>query len=130
QCALTVFGEMLPDRNNRVALDEQRRDRWGIPVPKITCMHRENERAMILHQIDACVEMLEAAGCDLWHVAHRPSLPGLANHELGTARKGHDPKSSVLNSFCQSWDVKNLFVMDGSCFPTQGVANPTLTMLA
>ena len=58
------------------------------------------------------------------------SPPGLANHELGTARMGTAPAHSVLNGFCQSWDVKNLFVMDGSCFVTQAVQNPTLTMLA
>jgi choline dehydrogenase-like flavoprotein len=79
---------------------------------------------------DACREMLEAAGFPVWRANTTLSELGLASHEVGTARMGSDPKTSVLNSFCQSWDVDNLFVMDGSCFVTQGVQNPTLTLLA
>ena len=56
--------------------------------------------------------------------------PGLANHEVGTVRMGTDPRTSALNSYCQSWDTRNLFVMDGACFVTQGCQNPTLTILA
>ena len=75
-------------------------------------------------------EMLEAARFKPWRFGTELSPPGIANHEVGTMRMGTDPATSVLSSFCQSWDVKNLFVMDGSCFVSQGVQNPTLTMLA
>jgi choline dehydrogenase-like flavoprotein len=129
-CAVTSFGEMLPHPDNRVTLDRTRTDKWGIPIVRIDCSYRENERSMIQDQVDACVEMLRAADIELLGVNSEPSRPGVASHEVGTGRMGNDPKTSVLNSFCQSWDVKNLFVMDGSCFVTLAVQNPTLTMLA
>jgi choline dehydrogenase-like flavoprotein len=130
QCGLTVFGEMLPHADNRVTLDPERRDKWGIPVARISCVHRANELAMVADQIDVCNEILDAAKFKPWRLNTDVSPPGVANHEVGTARMGTDPKTSVLNGFCQSWDVKNLFVMDGACFVTQGFQNPTLTMLA
>src|SRR5205823_14649071 len=74
--------------------------------------------------------MMTAAGFKIWRFNTHLSMPGTAIHEVGTARMSADPKTGVLNSFCQSWDMKTLFVMDGSCFVTQGVQNPTLTMLA
>jgi choline dehydrogenase-like flavoprotein len=129
-CALTVFGEMLPHPDNRVTLDPHRTDEWGLPVAHISCRHRDNERAMLSDELEACREMLEAARFEPWRFRSEFSAPGIANHEVGTARMGSDPKTSVLNGFCQSWDVKNLFVMDGSCFVSQAVQNPTLTMLA
>jgi choline dehydrogenase-like flavoprotein len=130
QCGLTVFGEMLPHPDNRVTLDPDVRDKWGIPVARISCVHGANELAMVADQVNACHEMLDAAKFKPWRFNAELSPPGLANHEVGTARMGTDPKTSVLNGFCQSWDVKNLFVMDGACFVTQGCQNPTLTMLA
>jgi choline dehydrogenase-like flavoprotein len=74
--------------------------------------------------------MLEAANVEIAGINTELSIPGLAAHEVGTARMGSDPRSSVLTNFCQAWDVKNLFVMDGSSFVTQATQNPTLTMLA
>jgi choline dehydrogenase-like flavoprotein len=130
ECALTAFGEMLPHPDNRVTLDRDKTDKWGVPLARISCVHRGNELAMVGDEIDACREMLSAANFDVAPADPRLSVPGLANHEVGTARMGTEPKRSVLNGFCQSWDVKNLFVMDGSCFVSQGVQNPTLTMLA
>jgi len=129
-CGLTVFGEMLPHADNRVTLDRRNTDKWGNPVVKISCIHRENELAMLQDQIEACRELFDAAGFEPTKVKTALSTPGIAIHEVGTARMGSDPKQSVLNGFCQSWDVKNLFVMDGSCFVSQGVQNPTLTMMA
>jgi choline dehydrogenase-like flavoprotein len=129
-CGFTVFGEMLPHPDNRVTLDANETDTWGIPVARITCVHRDNELSMVQDQIDSCREMLEAANFECTHVPTELSVPGLAAHEVGTARMGTDAKNSVLNGFCQSWDIKNLFVMDGSCFVSQGVQNPTLTMMA
>ena len=130
ECAITAFGEMLPHPDNRITIDRSRTDKWGIPIANISCVHRDNERAMLQDQIDACVEILEAAGIEVTGVKRELSPPGLASHEMGTARMGSDPRSSVVNSFCQSWDHKNLFVMDGACFVTQAVQNPTLTMMA
>jgi choline dehydrogenase-like flavoprotein len=129
-CALIAFGEMLPHPDNRVTLDPERTDEWGLPLARISCRHRENELAMLPDELDACREMLEAARFEPSRFRTEFSPPGMTNHEVGTARMGNDPKTSVLNGFCQSWDVKNLFVMDGSCFVSQAVQNPTLTMLA
>ena len=130
QCGLTAFGEMLPIHANRVTLDLEQKDRWGIPVPRVMCVHRENEVAMGRDQMAACKGILESAGFEIWRLPRDVSIPGLATHEVGTARMGADSRSSVLNGFCQSWDVDNLFVMDGSCFVSQGAQNPTLTMMA
>jgi choline dehydrogenase-like flavoprotein len=127
---LTVFGEMLPREGNRVTIDPAQKDRWGIPIPRISCSHSNNELDQAKDAVDRCREMLENAGCAL--DAQKPVLgpPGLAIHEVGTARMGSDPKTSVLDPYNRCWDVKNLFVVDGSCFVSQGVQNPTLTMMA
>jgi choline dehydrogenase-like flavoprotein len=130
QCGLTVFGESLPRADNRVMLDPERRDRWGVPAARISYAHGPNEVAMMADAVEACREMLAAAGFDPWRVNAEMSAPGLANHETGTVRMGDDPKTSALNQFCQSWDIRNLFVVDGACFVTQGCQNPTLTMMA
>lgn len=129
-CAVVAFGEMLPHADNRVTLDPDRTDRYGVPIARISCVHRENELAMAPDAAAACLETVQAVGFQPTRVNTRLSVPGLACHEVGTARMGSHPQASVLSSFCQSWDVKNLFVMDGSCFVSQGVQNPTLTMMA
>jgi choline dehydrogenase-like flavoprotein len=121
--------EMLPNHENRVTLDPDRKDAWGIPTVHIDCRYSENERAMLDHARNALHEMLEAA--DFQVERDDPvSTPGGWVHELGTARMGHDPRSSVLNGFNQAWDVPNLFVTDGASFPTSGSQNPTLTIAA
>jgi choline dehydrogenase-like flavoprotein len=130
QCGLTCFGEMLPHPDNRVTLDSSRTDRWGAPIVRISCQHRENELAMAKDKAASCGEILDAAGLKTWRFNTELSPPGLANHEMGTVRMGNDPRTSALNQFCQSWDVKNLFVMDGACFVTQACQNPTLTIMA
>jgi choline dehydrogenase-like flavoprotein len=130
ECAVTSFGEMLPHPDNRVTLNRERTDRWGVPVARIACAHRENEIAMVPDQIDACEALLRAAQIEPARTPPLLSPAGTACHEVGTARMGSDSRTSVLNEFCQSWDAKSLFVMDGSCFVTQGVQNPTLTMMA
>jgi len=130
ECGLIAFGEMLPHPDNRVTLDAARTDAWGVPIARIECVHRNNELAMTRDIVDACRDIFTAARFAVTRVNATLSVPGTAIHEVGTARMGADPRTSVLNQFCQSWDVRNLFVMDGSCFVTQGVQNPTLTMLA
>jgi choline dehydrogenase-like flavoprotein len=125
------MGECLPRADNFVELDPSVVDTFGIPVLRIHMTWSENERAMIPDMADAAAEMLDAAGAkniEPWTVPDR--MPGMGIHEVGVARMGHDPKTSVLNAFQQSHDVGNLFVMDGSCFPTVACQNPTLTIMA
>lgn len=129
-CQLTAFGEMLPRETNRVTIDPERKDRWGIPVARIACAHSDNERAQAADAMEQCREMLMAARCEVRPATASIGTPGLAIHEVGTARMGNDPKTSVLDAYNRCWDVKNVFVVDGSCFVSQGVQNPTLTMMA
>jgi choline dehydrogenase-like flavoprotein len=130
QSAFTAFGEMLPHRDNRVSLDPDVKDKWGVPAARISCAIGDNERALMRDAANEAGAIMTAAGFKSWKLNTDISTPGLASHEVGTARMSTDPRTGVLNPFCQSWDVKNLFVMDGSCFVTQGVQNPTLTLLA
>ena len=125
--SLQGFGECLPHEANRVEIDPDVVDAWGIPAVRISIAYRENERAMLEDMADAASEMLEAAGGT--HIRRRVA-PRWAAHEVGTARMGTDPKTSVLTSFQQAHDVANLFVMDGSSFASGGWTNPTLTMMA
>jgi choline dehydrogenase-like flavoprotein len=125
------FGECLPRFENFVELDPSVVDMFGIPVLRIHMAWSDNERAMIPDMAEAAAEMLEAAGArniEPWTVPDR--MPGMGIHETGVARMGTDPKQSVLNQFQQSHDVKNLFVMDASGFPSSGCQNPTLTIMA
>ncbi|PYV89523.1 MAG: GMC family oxidoreductase [Acidobacteria bacterium] len=128
--ALYGFGEMLPRYENFVEIDKNRVDRWGIPVLRITCEHSDNERAMVRQIVADAQEMLQAAGAEIVQVNDKAAEPGLGIHELGTCRMGDDPQRSVLNKFNQAHDLKNLFVMDGGAFVSQGCQNPTLTMMA
>ncbi|HVG39078.1 MAG TPA: GMC family oxidoreductase, partial [Pyrinomonadaceae bacterium] len=124
------LAEMLPRFENRVTIDKNKKDAWGIPAVNIECTHSDNERAMAVDQMETMKEMAHAAGFQI--NAEDPNLapPGTAIHDLGTARMGDDPKKSVLNKFNQSWDVKNLFVTDGASFTTGCSQAPTLTMMA
>jgi choline dehydrogenase-like flavoprotein len=124
---LQGFGEHLPDERNFVRLDPQAVDAWGIPVLRIHIAFRDNETAMLQDMADAAAEMLEASGGRNVrpHVGRR-----WAAHEVGCARMGTDPKTSVLTPFLQTHDIKNLFVMDGSSYVSIGCVNPTLTMMA
>ena len=127
---LTGFGEMLPDARNRVTLDERQKDPWGIPILKIDCEFRDNERAMLDAMEADAVEMMEAAGLVDIRSGFRELTPGLGIHEMGTARMGHDPQTSVLNRHNQAHDVPNLFVTDGACMTSSACQNPSLTYMA
>lgn len=127
---ITGFGEVLARWDNFVELDPQVKDVYGIPVLKVHMSDGENERAMIQDMGDSAGEMLEAAGAKNIRTYAHPSAPRWALHEAGIARMGSDPKKSVLNQFQQTHDIKNVFVMDASGFPSNPCQNPTLTIMA
>jgi choline dehydrogenase-like flavoprotein len=128
---LAGFGECLARQDNYVDIDPNTVDVFGIPALRIHMTWGENEKAMIPDMAETAAEMLDAAGAKNirpWMVPDR--VPGMGIHEVGVARMGTDPKRSVLNQFQQTHDVRNLFVMDGSCFVSCGCQNPTLTIMA
>jgi len=127
---LVGFGEMLPRAENRVTLDTRRNDKWGIPLVHIECTHSDNERRLAERANQDAVQMLQDAGFENVTALGAPRAPGSAVHEMGTARMGHDPKTSVLNGHNQAHDVPNLFITDGSCMVSTGSVNPSLTYMA
>jgi choline dehydrogenase-like flavoprotein len=128
QCTLVCFGEMLPRSANGIVIGKTK-DRWGIPVPRVHCQFSDNELEMAEDQAQQSALILRQAGFELLETnGLRP--PGCSVHEVGTARMGADPKTSILNSYNQCWSVRNLFVTDGAAFPSAGFQNPTLTMMA
>ena len=124
------FGECLPNHDNYVEVDKNKPDAWGIPTLKIHAQWSDNERAMSKDIAAQAGEMLAAAGAKDINVFQEMTPPGLAIHELGTARMGRDPKTSVLNEHNQAHDVKNLFMSDGACMVSSNCVNPSLTYMA
>jgi choline dehydrogenase-like flavoprotein len=125
-----AFGEMRPRAENRVVVDPSRIDRWGIPILRIDCAHREEELRLGADQRLALLELAETLGVRQLELEAAPRPPGLALHECGTARMGDDPATSVLDPHNQCWDASGLFVVDGAAFVSQGSQNPTLTIMA
>ncbi len=125
-----AFGEMLPNHANRVTIDETKRDKWGMPVLKIDCATGENERLMRVDMMNDMAETLEASGVKDVKTYDSGYFPGQGIHEMGTARMGRDPKSSVLNAHNQVWDAPNVFVTDGSSMVSAAAVNPSLTYMA
>jgi choline dehydrogenase-like flavoprotein len=126
----TAFGEVLARRENQVHLDPALKDAWGIPVLKFNYRFGDNELKMAKDMADTAEEMLSAAGAEDIRVRRDVLTEGWSIHELGTARMGRDRKTSVTNSFGQTHDVRNLFVVDGSTFVSASCQNPTWTILA
>ena len=125
------FGEMLPTPSNRATIDPSLRDKWGIPALHIEAQWSENELAIHRDMNISATELLDAAGARNIRPSMRgPSTPGSTNHEMGTARMGRDPKTSVLNGWNQAWDVPNLFITDGAFMTSSGCQNPSLTYMA
>ncbi len=126
------FGESLPRFDNYCEIDPNGlKDRYGIPQLRFHCQWGENDLKMADLMYDSAEELLRAAGAEINPYTRRvPPPPGDATHEVGTARMGDDPKTSVLNRFCQTHDVKNLFVVDGSSFVSLSEKNCTLTITA
>ena len=124
------FGECLARWENYIEIDPGTVDAFGIPVLRIHMKYGENEFALVKDMAESAAEMLEAAGAKYVQPHMRPSNPGWAIHEVGIARMGDNPRSSVLNAFQQAHDIKNLFVMDGAGFVSSACQNPTLTIMA
>ncbi|MBT2771832.1 GMC family oxidoreductase [Halomonas sp. ISL-60] len=127
---MTGFGEMLPDHDNRISLDHSVRDKWGLPVLSINVELKQNERDMRRDMVQDAVDLLEAAGVKNVKGDVGDYAPGMGIHEMGTARMGRDPKTSVLNSHNQLWDAPNVFVTDGACMTSSSCVNPSLTYMA
>ncbi len=124
------FGESLARMDNYCEIDPALKDAWGIPALRISMTHGSNEAAMMEDAAVTAAEMLEEAGARNIKLNAKLAMPGMAIHELGTARMGDDPKKSVLNAYNQAHDIKNLFLFDGASFVSSGCQNPTLTMMA
>jgi choline dehydrogenase-like flavoprotein len=126
----TAFGEILPYHENRIFLDKEKKDKWGLPVLAMDCEIKENEIKMRKDMIEDAKEMLEAAGVKNVYTYDNEYAFGQGIHEMGTARMGHDPKTSVLNKHNQVWDAPNVFVTDGASMTSASCVNPSLTYMA
>ena len=124
------LGEVLPRYENRVELDPHVKDAWGIPVLRFSYKYGDNEKKMCADMVASMQEAFATSGFEVTRVDRDPLTEGSSVHELGTARMGTDPKTSVLNPFLQSHDVKNLFVVDGAGFVSAACQNPTWTIMA
>jgi choline dehydrogenase-like flavoprotein len=127
---MTAFGEMLPDHSNRIYLNHQVKDKWGLPVLSMDVEVKENEIRMRKDMQQDAMEIFEAAKLKNVHGFDSKYFPGMGIHEMGTARMGRDPKSSVLNGNNQVWDALNVFVTDGACMTSASCVNPSLTYMA
>lgn len=130
QIGLYAFGECLPYSENRITLNRDKKDGWGRPLIAVDCEFKENEKAMHKDIAATGKEILEAAGYKNVAVRGSLSFPGNANHEMGVARMGRDPKTSVLNKWNQMHEVPNVFITDGSCMTSGSCVNPSLTYMA
>lgn len=127
---MTAFGEMLPYHENKISLDKDKKDKWGLPVLAIDCEIKENEKKMRKDMMNDAIEMLTNAGVKDVSGHDNDYAPGMGIHEMGTARMGRDPKTSVLNGNNQVWDALNVFVTDGACMTSASCVNPSLTYMA
>jgi choline dehydrogenase-like flavoprotein len=127
---ITAFGETLPYHENKISLDKSKKDKWGLPVLAIDAEIKDNEQKMRKDMMQEAKEMLEAAGIKDVYTYDNGYAMGMGIHEMGTARMGRDPKTSVLNGNNQVWDAKNVFVTDGACMTSAACQNPSLTYMA
>jgi choline dehydrogenase-like flavoprotein len=127
---LGAFGEMLPDPENRMWLDHDKTDKWGQPLAVFDVKFGENDYIMREEIKTDAAEMLEAAGFKDVTMFDNPGGPGLGIHEMGTARMGRDPETSVLNGWNQVHGAPNVFVTDGACMTSSANQNPSLTYMA
>jgi len=126
----TAFGETLPYHENKISFDKDKKDKWGLPVLAMDCEIKENERKMRKDMMADAQEMLEVAGVKDVKTFDSDYSMGMGIHEMGPARMGRDPKTSVLNQFNQVWDAPNVYVTDGACMTSAACVNPSLTYMA
>ncbi|MBO9199650.1 MULTISPECIES: GMC oxidoreductase [Niastella] len=127
---LGAWGEHLPYYENKATLNKDKKDKWGLPTLDIDCEFKENEKIMRKDMAESAVEMLEKAGLKNVKTFDNDPAPGFCIHEMGTARMGRDPKTSVLNGNNQMHDVKNVYITDGACMASSACQNPSLTYMA
>ena len=127
---LGAWGECLPSANNKMTLSKEHKDKWGLPLVSFNFEHSSNEVNMRKDAQHSAAEMLEVAGFKNISTFDYNATGGTTVHEMGTARMGKDPKTSVLNANNQMHDIKNVFITDGSCMPSGGCQNPSLTYMA
>jgi choline dehydrogenase-like flavoprotein len=124
------YGETLPNHENRMWISVEDSDGWGIPRINVSMKYGDNEKAMAQQMMADAVEMCDAAGLENVQGFNHPVTPGSVIHEMGTARMGRDPKTSVLNEHNQIHSAPNVFVTDGSCMVSSPTQNPSLTYMA
>jgi choline dehydrogenase-like flavoprotein len=127
---MTAFGETLPYHENKIELDHNKTDKWGLPVLSIDAEIKENELKMRKDMKQDAIDMLEAAGFKDVYGFESDYALGMGIHEMGTARMGTAPTNSVLNEWNQVWDAKNVFVTDGAAMTSASCVNPSLTYMA
>ena len=124
------WGECLPYFENKMTLNKDKKDKWGLPTLDIDCEFKENEKAMRKDMMNSAAEMLEKAGLKNINTYDSAPAPGFCIHEMGTARMGKDPKTSVLNKWNQVHESQNVFITDGACMASSACQNPSLTYMA
>lgn len=127
---MMAFGEMLPHEDNRIFLNFEKLDKWGLPTAVFDVKFRDNEYKMRVDMMNDAAEMIEAMGAKNVSMYDNKGAPGLGIHEMGTARMGRDPKTSVLNKWNQIHNVPNVFITDGACMTSSACQNPSLTYMA
>ncbi|HLQ99395.1 MAG TPA: GMC family oxidoreductase [Sphingobacterium sp.] len=125
-----MMGETIPKKENQVTLDKSQKDKWGVPLLNFDIDYDENDEKMKEDYIDVMTEMFTEAGFINIRPDTRWQAPGLDIHEMGGARMGHDPKTSILNKWNQIHDCPNVFVTDGACMTSTSTQNPSLTYMA
>jgi len=125
----SIFGERVPRYENHVRINKNVSDAWGIPALHVEVKDSDNELNMARDAANTIEELFKEAKWEIVSKTDKFYPPGYSIHEVGTCRMGDNPKTSVLNKWNQSHDIKNLFVVDGSSFVTCGWQNPTMTIL-
>ncbi|WP_126972294.1 GMC oxidoreductase [Gynurincola endophyticus] len=127
---MTAFGEMLPYHDNKISLSKTLKDKWGLPTLAMDVEIKENEKKMRIDMKNDGMEIFEKIGLKNVNGWDSDYAVGMGIHEMGTARMGRDPKTSVLNGNNQVWDAPNVFVTDGACMTSASCVNPSLTYMA
>ena len=130
EVGMGMQGETIPKFSNHVRLSQDQKDQWGIPQLITSVAYDDNDDKMADDFVARCSEMLDAAGCKNISGGNNHQNPGLDIHEMGGARMGKDPKTSLLNEWNQLHHCKNVFVTDGACMNSTGNQNPSITFMA